>query len=76
MLAQKPNAPIILAGLAFVARSVIDGQGLLQTVLFGINMGALGYWAYLELTSGATYIRRLLGAAVLMFVLWSFSRPS
>lgn len=73
VLAQKPNAPIIVAGLALVIRSIIVGPELLLVIVSGIYFGALSYWAYLELRSGVTYTRRLLGAAVLLLLIQSLS---
>ena len=65
-LAQFPNAPLAVALGASVAGRFADGRAHDHaTAVFHI---ALGIWAYLELTSGVNWVRRLLGVAGLIYV--------
>jgi ABC-type enterochelin transport system permease subunit len=65
-LAQFPNPPLILAltGLV-VAELTTDSVHDYARATFYAGLAA---WAWLELTSGVTWLRRVLGAAGLVFV--------
>ena len=43
-------------------------SGTVESVALAIASVALSVWAYLELSDGANWFRRLLGAAVLVYV--------
>jgi hypothetical protein len=62
-LVQFPNAPLIVALLAWAAAKLTEGAA--HDVLRGIFTAGLGAWAVLELVRGANWARRLMGAAVL-----------
>ena len=65
-VAQFPNAPLAVAVAAFVAGRLVDGRAQdYSTSVFHI---ALGVWAYLEVTRGANWFRRLLGVVGLVYV--------
>ncbi|MGH3599694.1 MAG: hypothetical protein ACRDQH_05350 [Pseudonocardiaceae bacterium] len=59
-IAQFPNLPLALAFGAGQAARHLRGPGHLYAL--AISYLALGIWAYLELTSGVNWFRRLLGA--------------
>jgi len=67
VLGQLPNLPIIgwltcsIIGLTALPTPLLNGFSWLSTAF-------LFTWAYLELTSGVNYLRRLLGA-VMLFIL-------
>ena len=70
VIAQPPNVPIIGWLVLLIASNlVVDGP--LQTVLAFFSSAFLFTWAYLELTQGASYFRRTLGAAVLAYLVVS-----
>ena len=65
-LAQFPNAPLIVALVASLAGRSLDGRAHdYATAVFYV---ALGIWAYLEVTDGANWVRRLVGVAGLAYV--------
>ena len=66
-LFQAPNLPIILWAI-FKAFSYLPVSSNNKSGLEFISTSFLFVWAYLELTSGVNYSRRILGAVVL-FVL-------
>jgi hypothetical protein len=65
-IAQFPNLPLIVAVAAGIAHDFITGTTgrYLQAVAYV----ALGIWAYDEVTRGANWFRRLLGATFLVIV--------
>jgi hypothetical protein len=69
VLAQAPNAAIIVWFLALIVRwtSVLDDQR--TEVVKGIGRGALVVWGLDELVRGASPARRLLGGLVLVATL-------
>ena len=69
-LAQIPNPPLIVGLLAGLLRSVL-GHGTVHGVLDLVGFGALFTWAWLELFQGSNYFRRLLGAVVLVLLIWN-----
>ena len=70
-LAQWPNPAL---AVWFVA-AIVGGTGVMgpahSATLVGISQGALVVWALDELIRGASPFRRLLGAAVLTWLLFS-----
>lgn len=65
-LAQFPNAPLAVALAASVAGRFADGRA--QDYATAVFHLAIAVWAYLELTEGVNWVRRLLGVAALVFV--------
>jgi hypothetical protein len=61
-LVQLPNAPLLvaLAGRRLVPRAPGPGRALFAA--------GLGVWAWRELTDGANWVRRLLGAGALAWL--------
>jgi hypothetical protein len=70
LIGQKPNIPII-GWFVFMLLSHLFNASHLRTTLEFISMAFLFTWAYLELTQGANYFRRLLGLIVFMIILVS-----
>ena len=67
VLMQWPNRPLYVAGAAWIGTKISAGNW--QTVFrIGFTL-SLGYWAYLEITQGASTFRRFLGVCVLGFLL-------
>jgi hypothetical protein len=70
-VAQFPNAPLAVALAASLAGRFVDGRAHdYTTAAFHL---ALAIWAYLELTDGANWVRRLVGAAGLAYVVVSLA---
>lgn len=61
---QTPNATLIGWALCYILLQVVK-SGKLYEVLTFLKPALLFTWAYLELVSGTSYFRRLLGAVVL-----------
>ncbi|MGA7436099.1 MAG: hypothetical protein WBW44_10865 [Solirubrobacterales bacterium] len=70
---QAPNPPLIVALVGAVLSRFLD-QG---TFAFGVSRAAfysgLVVWAWLELTDGVNRFRQGLGAAGLVFAIWSMA---
>ncbi|MEY9855890.1 hypothetical protein ABH935_001494 [Catenulispora sp. GAS73] len=73
VLAQWPNLPLI-GWLVFAALAGISGGGHWRSAAEFVSSAFLFTWAYLELTQGVNYFRRLLGLAVLVVVVSSHLR--
>jgi len=67
---QMPNIPIIVWFILLVAAQLL-GKGMLQSGFKFLSGAALVTWAYLEITEGASYFRRTLGAIVMLAVILS-----
>jgi hypothetical protein len=65
-IAQFPNLPLIVAVGTGAAHHFITGTT--GRYLQAVACVALGIWAYDELTRGANWFRRLLGATFLVIV--------
>ncbi|BAZ46084.1 hypothetical protein NIES4102_31120 [Chondrocystis sp. NIES-4102] len=65
VIAQPPNLPIILWGVASLLKLVFT-SGLVNVGLDLIAFGSLFTWAWLELFQGVNYFRRFLGFVVLV----------
>lgn len=68
---QWPNAPIIGWAL-FRLIGHFSNAGYLKNGFDFLGSAFLFVWAYLEITQGASYFRRLLGAIVLAFIIKSY----
>ena len=69
-LVQAPNVPILL-WLACVILQKIVTTGKIYSAFELIGFGALFTWAWLEIFQGCNYLRRLLGAVVIIFLILS-----
>lgn len=65
VLAQQPNAPIIVWALLRLI-SMLVKHGTLHYAALWLSYAALVYWAGLELFRGVNYFRRGLGLVVLV----------
>ena len=63
---QVPNAPLLLALGAWLVAAVTDGAS--HAYARAAFYAALAAWAWLELTAGANWVRRALGAAGFVYV--------
>ncbi len=70
VLAQPPNLPIIVWGVASLLKLVFT-TGEISTGLDLVAFGSLFTWAWEELFQGVNYFRRALGLLVLVGILAS-----
>lgn len=70
VISQFPNVPIIGWFVFMIGANFTDGSQVRADLLF-ISTTFLLIWAYLELTQGASYFRRTLGAIVFFGVIIS-----
>jgi hypothetical protein len=70
VLAQPPNAAIVVWLAASAARWTGLADERHQDALTRVGQGALVVWALDELARGASPARRLMGAVVLPVVVW------
>lgn len=70
VIAQPPNLPIILWGVASLLKLVFT-SGEINVGLDVIAFGAIFTWAWEELFQGVNYFRRALGLIVLVGVVAS-----
>ncbi len=69
VIAQKPNLPLIVWLFSFLLTRLNINQT--ATELFQlVSFGALFTWAWLELFEGVNLFRRILGAVVMMGLLY------
>lgn len=71
---QWPNIPIY-GWLVFKLLSMLIHHPQLQGGFDGISKAFLFTWAYLELTQGVNYFRRLLGLLVFIALIIGFVKP-
>jgi hypothetical protein len=72
VVAQIPNLPILLwLTCLFIDKLILNKT--ISTAVSVIGTCALIYWAYLEITSGANYFRRILGILVLAYTIFSLA---
>lgn len=64
---EKPNALIIVAIAALVAKLVFE-SGLIHNMAVAVAVMAWSAWGYDELAHGRNAIRKALGAVVLIIV--------
>ena len=67
---QKPNLPLVIWAIATLLEHFF-AHGRMHTLLSLVAFGALFTWAWLELFSGANYLRRALGLVVLITILYT-----
>ena len=68
VIAQKPNALIIAAGVLFVGSLLSPDGSTLQSVIEVLFRCALIAWGLLELFGGVNWLRRLMGLFVIIWV--------
>lgn len=69
IIAQKPNPPLLIAvGAALIEYAT---TGIVHTVAAAVYFVAIGTWSYLEIAQGANWFRRVLGALVMTWTLYS-----
>ncbi|PSN17326.1 hypothetical protein C7271_18320 [filamentous cyanobacterium CCP5] len=64
-IAQKPNLPSIVAGIALLLL-LTPIEGKLRLAVTAIAYGTAYTWAWMELFQGVNYFRRSLGLIVLL----------
>lgn len=69
VLVQLPNLPLLVALAAGVVGRLVHGEA--AAYVDAIGRLALAVFAYMELTDGANWLRRLLGAAVLAYLVYT-----
>lgn len=67
---EVPNIPLALAAI-FLVLSKVFSRGQLHIAAEYIYFGFLFTWAWLELTTGKSYFRRVLGTVVLVAIIYS-----
>lgn len=72
VIAQFPNPPLIVALAGSVVAALTDGAT--ADYANAVSRLGLAVFAYLELTDGANWFRRLLGAAVLVQLVVTLAR--
>ena len=65
-LVQVPNPPLAVALVATVVEQLAEGD--LHDYAYAIASVGFAAWAYLELSAGANWFRRLLGAGALVWL--------
>lgn len=68
---QIPNIPILGWLLLLGLGHVLPLTSRWQLTISYLSFGLIFAWAWLEVTQGTTYFRRILGAVVLIFVIYS-----
>jgi len=68
VVAQFPNAPLLVALAAALASAFLDAGSTAADVARSIFYVGLTIWAYEEATDGVNGFRKLLGIAGLIFV--------
>jgi hypothetical protein len=73
-IAQRPNAPLVVFGVAWVLRVVWHPAGTVGTLVAVVGTGALAVWALDEIGRGVNPWRRILGTVVLAGIVVSLLR--
>ena len=71
-VAQFPNPPLLLAIAGWLVAAVTDGA--VHDYARAVFYVGLASWAWLELSSGVNRVRRVLGGAVVIFVIVQVAR--
>lgn len=64
---QKPNLPLVAWAVSRIMAKFVDGKT--EHSIAQLGTAFLFLWAWLELTSGVSRIRKLLGLIVLVFII-------
>jgi len=67
---QTPNAPLIGWAVSSALAHILPSDGW-QLLAGYVSFGFIFTWAWLELTQGSSYFRRVLGAVVLAMSIYS-----
>ncbi|MBC7869179.1 hypothetical protein H7X69_03330 [Candidatus Saccharibacteria bacterium] len=73
VILQFPNLPLI-GWFVLILFAQFVPSGLLKTGFENLSSALLFVWAYLEITQGASYARRLLGVVVITVVISGYFR--
>ena len=65
VIAQRPNAPLLVFFAATAMRLALDPSGTAGTVVSSVGTASLAWWATAELLGGDSPFRRVLGGGVL-----------
>lgn len=71
IVAQIPNAPLTVFLVVAALRVIFEPSGDVRTVLSVVGTVALTVWAVWEISSGVNPFRRVLGAAVVAWEVWT-----
>lgn len=71
VICQRPNIPL-LGWMLFKLISVFMQDKTMKDGFESLSKLSLFTWAYLEITSGQSYFRRVLGGAVMMTIIISY----
>lgn len=71
VICQTPNSPLI-GWIIFTILSLLVGthQPKIHELFVMLRFGFIFTWAWLEITSGVNYFRRVLGLVVLIIAVW------
>jgi hypothetical protein len=72
VLVQLPNLPLLVALTASAVKRLADGDA--AAYADAIGRLALAVFAYLELTDGANWLRRLLGATIMAYLIYTLGQ--
>lgn len=70
VIGQAPNVPIVLWFVCMLVARIVPDTSLRNGFEF-LSVAFLFTWAYLEITEGSSYFRRVLGAVVLVGIILS-----
>jgi hypothetical protein len=72
VLIQLPNLPLLVALTASAVGRLTEGDA--AAYANAIGRLALAIFAYLELTDGANWLRRLLGATIMAYLIYTLGQ--
>jgi hypothetical protein len=72
---QWPNLPLA-SWIIFKLLSMVFKTGHVKTGFESLSMAALFTWAYLEITSGSSYFRRVLGVVIIIGLIFGYFKSS
>lgn len=77
VLVQTPNSPLI-GWFIFTILNLLWSNTYPKThyLFIMLSFGFIFTWAWLEITSGVNYFRRVLGVLVLLVVIWFYLEAS
>ena len=73
VVAQFPNVPITIWLATVILNRFVQAQPA-NTVLSIVGTASLTVWALLEIYSGVNLFRKLLGSAVLLYIVYSLAK--
>ena len=75
VILQLPNVPISVWLGCTVLAKFISSPATVHHIFEAVGFGALFTWAWLEISQGTTYFRRILGSVVLVYSVVIRVRP-